>query len=189
MKEKDQKVDYNKLAMQAATDEIAFSELYEYFFPRVYNFLFSRMKNSDAADEVVSIAFEKVFLHLKSYDAEKAAFSTWIFRIASNAMLDYYRHRQRCSEDSWGDGFTPADDLQKGPEQQLMLSEDIRALLQAVDGLKERERDIIALKYWSGLSNREIAAIKQMSEGNVGVVLFRAVGSLKKMLSADHKEK
>ena len=52
---------YNELALRAQTDQDAFSDLYEYFFPRVYNFLFSRVKNRDAADEIVSIAFEKMW--------------------------------------------------------------------------------------------------------------------------------
>lgn len=48
---------YNELALKAGNDERAFSELYEYFFPRVYNFLFARMKNRDAADDVIGAVF------------------------------------------------------------------------------------------------------------------------------------
>ena len=106
---------YNMLACRARTDAAAFSELYDYFFPRTYNFIYGRTKNRDAADEIISIVFEKLFLHLADYEAEKAAFSTWLFRIAQNAIHDFYRRQGARHEDrppsrafdDAGDRFSP----------------------------------------------------------------------------------
>ena len=173
---------YNDLAVQAQTDELAFSELYEYFFPRVYNFLFARVKQSAAADEIVSVAFEKMFCHLKEYQPDKAAFSTWLFRIAQNCMTDYFRKQQRRQEAVWEDFFDPADE-HPTPEGEMLIQEGCSELLAAMDQLKERERHIIELKYWSDMSNQEIAALEGISAGNVGVILFRAIGNLKKILA------
>ena len=173
---------YNDLAVQAQTDELAFSELYEYFFPRVYNFLFARVKQSAAADEIVSVAFEKMFCHLKEYQPDKAAFSTWLFRIAQNCMTDYFRKQQRRQEAAWEDFFDPADE-HPTPEGEMLIQEGCSELLAAMDQLKERERHIIELKYWSDMSNQEIAALEGISAGNVGVILFRAIGNLKKILA------
>lgn len=173
---------YNDLAVQAQTDELAFSELYEYFFPRVYNFLFARVKQSAAADEIVSVAFEKMFCHLKEYQPDKAAFSTWLFRIAQNCMTDYFRKQQRRQEAAWEDFFDPADE-HPTPEGEMLIQEGSSELLAAMDQLKERERHIIELKYWSDMSNQEIAALEGISAGNVGVILFRAIGNLKKILA------
>ena len=78
---------YNELAERARYDKEAFSELYDYFFPRVYNFIFAKVKNTEQADDIISITFEKIFVKLGDYDSGKGAFSTWIFRIALNENL------------------------------------------------------------------------------------------------------
>ena len=100
-------IHYNMLAVKAATDEEAFNELYRHFFPRVYNFIYARMKNVDEADDVVSMTFMKVYENLSKYDPNKAAFSTWLFRIASNSMLDYFRRTQSRGETEWEETFDP----------------------------------------------------------------------------------
>ena len=64
---------YNDLAERANYDREAFSELYDHFFPRVYNWLFGKMMDRDAADDVVSVTFEKMMLNLSAYDKRKAA--------------------------------------------------------------------------------------------------------------------
>ena len=178
---------YNALAVQAQQDTEAFSELYEYFFPRVYNFLFSRVKQADAADEIVSVTFEKMFTHLAEYQPDKAAFSTWLFHIAQNGMMDYFRRQQHRKEAVWEDFFDPADE-KPTPESQILQQEGNQELLTALGQLKERERHIIELKYFSALSNQEIAKMEGISPGNVGVILFRAIENLKKLLDAPCNE-
>ena len=74
------------------------------------------------------------------------------------------------------------------PESEAIQQEGNAELLTALDGLKERERHIVELKYFSGLSNQEIAALEGISAGNVGVILFRAIGNLKKILADDCNE-
>ena len=172
---------YNMLACRARTDAAAFSELYDYFFPRTYNFIYGRTKNRDAADEIISLVCEKLFLHLADYEAEKAAFSTWLFRIAQNAIHDFYRRQGARHEASWEEFFDPGDSAD-GPEQQALRREGNEVLLRALDGLKEGERELIALKYWSGLSNKEIAVVTGRTENSVGVALHRAIGKLKKWM-------
>lgn len=172
---------YSELAMRATWDKNAFEELYEYFFPRVYSFIFARMKDSEAADDVVSVAFEKMLLKLDDYDVAKGAFSTWFFRIASNCMTDYYRKQTRNNEAQWEDFFDPADD-RATPEQETLKKEGASELLKALDKLSDREKNIVTLKYFSGLSNKEIAEAEGMTASNVGVILHRSLGKLKGLL-------
>ena len=130
----------------------------------------------------MSVTFEKMFRHLREYQADKAAFSTWLFRIAQNCMTDYFRRQQNRREATWEDFFDPADE-HPTPEKEALIAEDNQGLLQALEILNERERRIVELKYWSDMSNQEIAGLLELSPGNVGVILFRALGKLKKVLA------
>ena len=173
---------YNELARRATVDEAAFEELYEYFFPRVYNFVYARLKNVSDADDVTSITFMKMNENLERYDPTKAAFSTWLFRIALNSIIDHTRRRNKSEETEWEEFFDPAAPAYQQPEAQALTREGNRELLRALDGLKERERRIVELKFWGELDSRSIAEALSMTEGNVRVTLHRALAKLKNIL-------
>ena len=173
---------YNELARRAVYDEDAFSELYEHFFPRVYNFIFARLKNPDAADDVVSITFMKMYENLSRYDPNKAAFSTWLFRIALNSMTDFFRRKESSQEAEWEDFFDPAAPEYQEPEAKVLTEEGSAELLKAIGTLTDKERRIVELKYFSGLGNKEIAEIMGITANNVGVVLHGALKKLRKKL-------
>ena len=176
---------YNELAVRARVDEDAFNELYRHFFPRVYNFIYARMKNVDLADDVVSITFMKVYENLDNYNPTKAAFSTWIFRIASNAMMDHYRRTQSHGEVEWDETFDPPAPEFREPEAQALIEDGKAELLRAIDKLNERERRIVELKYFSDMGNKEIAEVLGISANNVGVVLHGALKKLRKILGEE----
>lgn len=176
---------YNSLAQKAIYDEGAFQELYEHFFPRVYNFIFARVKNPDAADDIVSSAFLKMYENLPRYNPDRAAFSTWLFRIALNCMTDYFRRKESSQEAEWEEFFDPAAPDSSEPEAQILAKEGNAALLKALDRLTDKERRIVELKYFSGLGNKEIAEILGITANNVGVVLFGAMKKLRKALGED----
>ena len=173
---------YNVLAQRATTDEEAFEELYEHFFPRVYNFIYARLKNSADADDVTSITFMKMNENLNHYNPEVAAFSTWLFRIANNAIIDHTRSHEKNQETEWEEFFDPAAPENDEPEHHMMRSEASRGLLAAIDKLNERERRIIELRYWGEQDTRTIAELLSMSESNVRVTLHRSLEKLKKIL-------
>ena len=115
---------YSELAKRATTDEQAFEELYEYFFPRVYNFIYARLKNSADADDVTSITFMKMNENLERYDSSKAAFSTWLFRITTNALIDHTRRRDKSEETEWEEFFDPAAPEYQEPEAQTLKKQN-----------------------------------------------------------------
>lgn len=173
---------YNELARRATTDEEAFEELYEYFFPRVYNFIYARLKNSADADDVTSITFVKMNENLERYDPSIAAFSTWLFRIATNSIIDHTRRHEKSEEIEWEEFFDPAAPKYQEPEAQVLTKEGNKRLLAAIDKLNEREKRIVELRYWSEQDTRTIAEILSMTESNVRVTLHRALGKLKNIL-------
>ena len=178
---------WNRLAQIAVTDEAAFDELYDHFFPIIYNVIYARVKNSDIADDIVSDTFLKVCKSLYTFDSKKASFSTWISRIAIRTLTDYYRwqsHRQGNVE--WEDIYAPAAPEKDTPESKFLNAENRKELLLALDKLEEREKRIVELKFWGDLSNKEIADTLDLTPNNVGVILHRAMGKLKNILSREN---
>lgn len=175
----EEKVDYSRLAVTALTDDRAFSQLYEYYFPRAYNFIFARTGNRDVADEVISIAFEKAFLRLDLYDPSKGAFSTWLFRIVSNVMTDYFRRKNVRHEVAWMDTLDTFFAENGSPEDNVLHKEECSVLYTALEKLKPRDKNVLMLKYWQGLSNQEIAEMVGVTAGNVSVIIHRAIAELR----------
>jgi RNA polymerase sigma-70 factor (ECF subfamily) len=171
------------LAARAMAEPAAFAAIYDHYFPRVYNYVRYRVWDVEAADDVTSQVFEKALVNIGSYRPERAPFAAWLFAIARNAVNDHlraqWRHRWLSLEAlrDW-----PSNDPQ--PEQVAAHNETQARLLLAVARLSERERDILGLKFGAGLTNRNIGELVGLSEGNVGVILYRAVRRLRTELTA-----
>ena len=120
--------------------------------------------------------------NLERYNPAQAAFSTWLFRIALNSIIDHTRRRDKSEETEWEEFFDPAAPEYQEPEAQVLEQEEHRELYIALDKLNERERRIVELKFFSDMDTRTIAEILNMSESNVRVTLHRTLAKLKKFL-------
>lgn len=178
-------VRWNNVAMRAATDKEAFTELYQHFFPRVYRYLLAKTANEDTADEVISNTFWKVYNHLSEYDMNKAAFSTWLYRIAENELKTYWRSQNRRAdkESEWEDEFDPAAPDSDLPEQKILRTEQQNQIRRALEKLPERERKIIEMTYWLNYKPQRIAETLGLTPNNVSVILNRARAKLKTYLA------
>lgn len=175
---------WNNLAIEAITDEEAFIELYNHFFPRVYKFLLSKTANADIADEIISNTFLKMYEHLREYDSKKAAFSTWLYRIAENELKMYWRSKYRRAdhEEEFDEEFNPAAPEFEEPENKILQTERETQIRRALEKLSERERKIIEMTYWLNYPPRKIAEVLELTPNHVSVILKRAKANLKKFL-------
>ena len=176
---------WGRVAQAAVTDERAFTELYEHFFPRVYQYLLKRTCDSTLADELVSDTFLRCFQHLKDYDPERGAFSTWLFRIAQNAMNKRYGSREFTSETAWDDAFDPAGPDSETPEQQALSAERSEELRNAIKQLPERQQKILEMTYWLEMKSNEIAEVLGMAPSSVRVALKQARDRLREILGEE----
>lgn len=158
-----------------------FTELYNNYFPRIYNYVHYRVSDFHAADDLISQIFEKLFSRLNYYQSKKASFSTWLFTIARNTITDYYRSQMRAHLTSL-EITAELIDSEPDPGDVVAFNEVQQNLLKALSSLTTRECDVIALKFWSGFSNRDIARLTGISESNTGVILFRAMQRLRIIL-------
>ncbi len=173
---------YSDLAERAVWDETAFRELYEKYFRIVYNLVYVRVKNATTADDITSEIFLKVTQNLSKFDKTRATFATWISRITEKTCIDFFRSQGKREEVEWDDVFSPPIEEHEQPEHKLIMSENKKILMKAVSKLSEREQRIIELKFWADMSNKEIGEVLGISAGNVGIILFRAMGTLRQKL-------
>ncbi|MCX6089441.1 MAG: sigma-70 family RNA polymerase sigma factor [Candidatus Atribacteria bacterium] len=177
----------DEVITDARSDVQAFAMIYDFYFHRVYNYVRYRVRNADTTNELASRIFERVLTKMWSYKTERGSFSSWLFTIAHNIVMDYFREQKRC----------PSCSLEEMPERvvghasiedSLIRKETRIELLQALGQLSDREQNIVALKFWSGLTNRQIAELTGLSESHVGVLLYRAMKRLRNILVGEGGE-
>jgi RNA polymerase sigma-70 factor (ECF subfamily) len=165
-----------------------FGRLYEIFLPKIYQYTRYRVADREAAEDLTSDIFNKALDGFKKFNPEKAAFSTWIFSIARNTIIDYYREHAKetkIRKDTEFDITTTSD----SPEEQITRSEEIVKLQECISKLNENEQELISLKFSGGMTNREIARITDFSESNVGTILCRAIRKLRDDFSGWYDER
>ncbi len=160
----------------ATPTEIFWAAVYAEYLPRVYNYFNYWVSDAMTAEDLTAIVFEKAWRNRQRYQANLGAFSTWLFTLARNVARDYFRQPQR--EVRLEEASTC--EVQDSIEEALTRRENRARLRVWLAQLAPRERELITLKYGAGLTNREIARLTKYSETNVGTILHRVVGQLRK---------
>ena len=158
----------------ASANEADWEALYAEQLPRIYNFFRYRVADGTVAEDLTSITFEKAWRSRLRYQRDLSSFSTWLFTIARNVAVDYYRQQRTevsLDEIAGHDGMTP--------ECLAVRQSDFKRLGALLASLPDRERELLALKYGSDLTNRAIAKITGLSESNIGTILHRTIASLR----------
>ncbi|MBQ7295110.1 MAG: RNA polymerase sigma factor [Clostridia bacterium] len=154
-------------------DKEALSELIEIYYDEVYSFLYRRMGNKAAAEDVTQDTFIKFIKNLPYYK-EKNKLKSFLFTIAINTSNDFFRrHKQETSLhslDNVGEEITEDETLQK--EKALIVR-------QAVLSLPEVQRDVIILRFYHDLKIKEIASVQKVPIPTVKTRLRRALKALK----------
>lgn len=172
----------HQLVSQATVEPKAFADLYDHYFPRIFTYIRYRVDDDATADDLTAYVFERALSQLKRYNPDRAPFAAWLFGIARNAVSNHGRRKRRwqwLSLDSIRDQVSNV--LQ--PEETAVQQETEEQLLYAVSQLNDRERDLVALKFSAGMTNRGIADLTNLSESNVGVIIHRALNKLRATLT------
>src|SRR5262245_26547771 len=158
----------------AATDA-DWDALFTEQLPRVYNFFRYRVGIGADAEDLTSITFEKAWRARAQYRRNLAGFATWLLSIARNVAADHFRKaRVHASLDEAADVAA-----ERTPEDDAVRQSECDRLARLLAELPDRERELIALKYGAGMTNRAIADLTGMSESNVGTIVHRAVQALR----------
>lgn len=157
-----------------------FSRLYDTYIGKIYRYVFFKTRHKETAEDITADVFTKALSNIERFDSKKASFSVWIYRIARNAVIDYYRTKKDVVniEDAWN--LASDEDIAKITQTNLSL----RQIEEYVQKLKPEHRDLIVLRVWQDLSYKEIAEIVGKDEGSLRVSFGRIVNAMKKELGA-----
>ena len=167
-------------------DEKAYAELMQIYKKPVYHVVLKMVRNPDDAEDLTIEAFAKAFRNLHKFNPEYA-FSTWLFRIATNNCIDFIRKNKikTMSIDSAikidnGDEITiDFKDTNLTPQESAIKNQKIEIMQFIVAKLPEKYQRLVTLRYFESMSPDEIALILKMRSGAVRTALTRALGKLR----------
>ena len=160
-------------------DSDAFAFFYEQYVTRIYRFVLIKVSDKRVAEEITQDIFLKVWQHIVDKKHVKS-FQAFIFRIARNSVIDYYRqsNRQPLPIDEMPEENLPTEKI-----EDLDISLDVENIKKHLERLKPAYQEILILRYIEDLTFEEIAEILQKDKNNVRVTLHRALNKLKSISS------
>ena len=184
--DRDRQIRNQRLAMLlsacALHDRNAFADLYQLTAPNLYGVVL-RILNSEAwAQDCLQEAYVRIWNNAERYRPSLAAPMTWMTTIARNQALDQLRRRREVALDGQAVADTTASDLP--PLEGLMRSEAGRLLKQCLEQLGERQREMIALAYFRGLTHDQLARLSGTPLGSVKTWIRRGLETLRRCLEA-----
>jgi RNA polymerase sigma-70 factor (ECF subfamily) len=162
-------------------DQRAYTELMGRYKDSVYFMLLKMVNNSDDAEDLTIETFSKAFKRLDQYTPQ-FAFSTWLFKIASNHSIDFIR-KKRIKAVSIDQGYSnedgesyviPVKEESLDPEESMQKDERVQRMRDVVEKLKPRYKRLVELRYFEEKSYEEISEILELPLGTVKAQLFRA---------------
>jgi RNA polymerase sigma-70 factor (ECF subfamily) len=162
-------------------DQAAFGKLMSRYKESVYYMILKMVHNRDDADDLTMVAFSKAFHNLANYSAD-FAFSTWLFRIATNNCIDFIRKKKlqttsidQSSQTEDGESAPIAvKDKSMTPEESIIKDQRAIKIREVIQTLSPKYKQLIELRYFEELSYEEIAEQLDLPLGTVKAQLFRA---------------
>lgn len=160
-------------------DPVALGAIYDRYSTRIYNYIYRRVGDAHLAEDLTAGVFTKMLEAIRSSKSWKSSFSGWLYRIAHNMVVDYYRSGRR-------DGELPLEE-----RLTTSLGDPVKALNQSLTQSKVRlairqltadQSQVVLLKFVEGLSNAEVAEIMGKTEGAIKSLQHRALDALRRVL-------
>lgn len=166
------------LAKAKGGEEAALAEIYSLYFKKIYRFIFYRVSHKEVAEDLAEEVFLKAFGKISSIN-ETGAFEGWLYQIARNLVIDYYRQKKLT---------VPLDEIENTLVYEsniidiLNLQQQQKVLLEILKELGAEQQAVIKMKFLEGLENSEIAGLLNKSEGAIRVIQHRAITKLHELI-------
>ena len=160
-------------------DKDAFAQLYEAYFDKIYRYIVIKIGNKAEAEDMTQQVFLKAYQSIRSYKWKGVPFSAWLFRIAHNQIVDFFRKRSKRPTIGLNEAIVASDD---NPLRTVESRFDIERLRTATLRLTAAQQEVISLRFAGGLAIAEVARTMGKSEGAVKALQHSAVAALRKLL-------
>ena len=187
-KKESRKEDLELIHAALKGDQPAYKRLMKKYYTPLYNLIYRLVRNKDEVEDLTQEAFVKAFASLKYFN-EEYAFSTWLYKIASNNTIDYIRKRKLetfsidkpiASDDS--DYKFELPDTTYEPDKEIIRNQRAKLIAAAIENLPEKYRKVILLRHADEYDYAEIAKMLKLPIGTVKAHIFRARELLYKAL-------
>jgi len=166
-----------QLTRQPATQEEGFRQLVWKYQQRLYNIVRRKVSSHEDADDILQNTFVKIFRHIKGYEGRSELF-TWMYRIASNEVINHQKQISRMK-------IVSLEDQDTGMAEGYVNTDDIPGSLEkAVAGLPERQQMVFRMRYFDELSYKQIAELLQLTEGALKASFHHAVRKIEEEFRA-----
>ena len=139
-----------------------FGRLYDLYIKKIYNFIYYKTLHKETAEDLTSQTFFKALKNIKSFDEAKGSFSSWIYRIARNTVIDY--HRTKRTEANIDDIWDLSSD--SNIETDINTIQKLDTVKKYLQKFKPQQREIVIMRLWDQLSYQEIAEITGLTVAN-----------------------
>lgn len=165
-----------------AYDEKAIGELYDQYAPLIYNYLYRRVHNAQVAEDLTGDVFLRVLQAIQSDQIWHKSFRGWLYRIAHNLVIDYYRKQPVHPATALPEDLPGHED---DPDSAIARQTASHRLHLAIRSLTPDQQLVLSLRFGEQLSAREVAEIMDKSVGAVEVQQHRALASLRRILEKE----
>ena len=173
----------------AQGDKDAFGKLYDMYMERIYKYVYYHTGDTMVSEDLTQDIFIKAWGAINRFEWKGQPFSSWLFRIAHNCTVDYYRSAQRDStlkeQLSTSSMESEPSSTIANPVQEVEQKITHQELLGAIADLSIAQREVIILKFLEGMENNEIAQITGKKEGAIRITQMRALAALREIMSRD----
>ena len=162
----DNEKDIIKRAQRGEAD--SFGYLYDHYLPQIYRYVYLKVGSKQEAEDLTHEVFLSAWQGLEDYRPKGFPFSSWLYQIAHNRVIDHYRTRKQHSNiDEIEESFVK---LASTTERDLDLAMDLVKVNRAIKKLKEEQQDVILMRFIEEMSHKEIAEAISKSEGAVRLI-------------------
>jgi len=163
----------------AGGDTEAFGRLYDIYADRIYRHIYYRTSNVEDARDLTQEVFLKAWHGLPKYRRTQTPFLGWLFTIAHNRVIDYYRTKRH---HIYLDNVILVENLDKGPEKSAEVKYTQQEVRRAILQLPEEQQQVVLMSFIEGFEYSEIAAALNKTEGNIRVIIHRALKRMREIL-------
>lgn len=156
----------------------AFGVLYEKYIDQIYNYIYYRTSNGKDAEDLCSRVFIRALHHIERYEDRGYPFSAWLYRIAHNLVVNWYRDKDKKGEISLSEQYPPPT-MEGNVEDRIEKEDEKNALMRVITSLPDDRKELLILKHVEGLTNSEIGQIMDRTEGAIKALYHRTLESLR----------